>query len=327
MAVLKEEKHFEQIAQRIDPRNKLLRAWELKGGISARVTALEIEQSDGQRKKLIVRQHGAVDLKQNPQIAADEFKLLYRLQSAHLATPLPYYFDQSGEILSTPYVVIDYIEGKTEFAPSDAQDLISQLATHLSSIHAVNYAQLDLSFLPSQEAISAEKLREHQEDEEAEAQERQIQHALEAVWPFPQHNPSVLLHGDFWPGNVLWKDRQLVAIIDWEDARIGDPLSDLANSRLEILWAFGNEAMQRFTAYYRSLTNINLTTLPHWDLYAAWRPVAQFAEWAADELTEKTMRERHSWFIAQALENLVQVKGAQQKFPKPGSAWDHQPFG
>lgn len=309
---LEKDKRFNQVVQKIDPRNKLVRAWELKGGISARVTALEIEQSDGQTKKLIVRQHGAVDLKQNPQIAADEFKLLHRLQSANLATPLPYYFDQSGEILSTPYVVIEYIEGKTEFAPSDIQDLISQLATHLSRIHAVNYAQLDLSFLPLQEAICAEKLREHQEDEEAEAQERRIQDALEAAWPFPQHNPSVLLHGDFWPGNVLWKDRQLVAIIDWEDARLGDPLSDIANSRLEILWAFGSEAMQSFTEYYRSLTNIDLTNLPYWDLYAAWRPAAQFAEWAADEFAEKTMRERHSWFIVQALENLVQVKGAQQ---------------
>jgi len=312
MAVLKEEKQFERIVQKIDPRHKLIRAWELKGGISARVTALEIEQFDGQTKKLIVRQHGAVDLKQNPQIAADEFKLLHRLRSVHLATPQPYYCDQSGEILSTPYVVIEYIEGKTEFAPSDTQDLLLQLATHLSGIHAVNYAQLDLSFLPLQEAIFAEKLREHQEDEEAEAQERQIQHTLEAVWPFPQYNPSVLLHGDFWPGNVLWKDGQLVAIIDWEDARIGDPLADLANSRLEILWAFGDEAMQRFTESYQSLTNIDLTNLPHWDLYAAWRPAAQFAEWAADEFTAKIMRERHSWFIAQALENLVQVKGAQQ---------------
>src|SRR5690242_6554671 len=60
MALLKEKKQFERIVQKIDPRHKLIRAWELKGGISARVTALEIEQFDGQRKKLIVRQHGAV---------------------------------------------------------------------------------------------------------------------------------------------------------------------------------------------------------------------------------------------------------------------------
>ena len=64
----------------------------------------------------------------------------------------------------------------------------------------------------------------------------------------------MLLHGDFWPGNILWRYGQLVAVIDWEDAALGDPLADVANSRLEILWAFGIDAMQSFTHYYQSLT-------------------------------------------------------------------------
>ncbi len=34
---------------------------------------------------------------------------------------------------------------------------------------------------------------------------------------------------------MLWKDGQLVAVIDWEDAPLGDPLADVANSRLESL--------------------------------------------------------------------------------------------
>src|SRR5258706_15394990 len=100
---------YEQLVQKIDPHSKLLRAWELKGGVSAQVTALEIERADRQTQKMIVRQHGAVDLQQNPQIAADEFKLLQITRSAGLATPMPYYVDQSGDIFPTPYIVIEYI--------------------------------------------------------------------------------------------------------------------------------------------------------------------------------------------------------------------------
>jgi hypothetical protein len=84
---------FERLVQRIDPRNKLLRTGGLKGGVSAQVTALEIERSDGQTRKMIVRRHGKADLKQNPHIAADEFKLLQILRSAGLAAPRPYYWD------------------------------------------------------------------------------------------------------------------------------------------------------------------------------------------------------------------------------------------
>ena len=76
MTLSKEDQKFEQLVQKIDPQSKLLRTWELKGGVSAQVTALEIERPDGQTKKMIVRQHGDVDLKQNPHVAADEFKLL-----------------------------------------------------------------------------------------------------------------------------------------------------------------------------------------------------------------------------------------------------------
>jgi aminoglycoside phosphotransferase (APT) family kinase protein len=61
----------------------------------------------------------------------------------------------------------------------------------------------------------------------------------------------VLLHGDYWPGNVLWHDGKIVAVIDWEDARLGDPLIDLAMSRLDLVWICGIYAMHMFTEQYQ----------------------------------------------------------------------------
>ncbi len=297
-------RQFEQVVQKFAPQSKLLRAWELKGGISAQVTALEIEQADGQTKKMIVRQHGEVDLKHNPQIAAHEFTLLHLLHSAGLAVPTPYYLDQSNEIFSTPYIVIEYIEGQTEFALPSETDLIQQFATHLSRIHQVDCSHLDVSFLPKQEHRYAAKLRERPTNLDESLDEGHIREVLAAALPFPQHNTSALLHGDFWPGNTLWRDGQLVAVIDWEDAEFGDPLADLANSRLEILWAFGREAMERFTEHYISITPLDFTNLPYWDLCAALRPASKIAEWAGDDLIEKNMREGHRMFITQAFERL-----------------------
>src|SRR2546421_6369040 len=111
MADSKADKKFEEVVQKIEPQSKLLRTWELSGGVSAQVTALEIERPDGRTKKMIVRQHGPVDLAHNPCIAADEYRLLQILHAAGLATPAPYAVDESGEILPTPFVVVEYIEG------------------------------------------------------------------------------------------------------------------------------------------------------------------------------------------------------------------------
>lgn len=295
---------FEQVVKKIDPQSKLLHTWTMTGGVSAQVTALVLEQPDGGTKKLIMRQHGDADLAFNPQVAAAEFRLLQVLKSAHIAAPAPYLLDQSGHIFPTPYLVVEYVEGETEFAPANLTSFLHQLADYMARLHQLNIADVDLSFLPKQEIILAELLKNRPVTLDHSLEEGRIRDALEALSPLPQQNQSVLLHGDLWPGNVLWLDGTLVAVIDWEDARLGDPLADLAYSRLEILWTFGVEAMQQFTDEYLLLNTIDVINLPYWDLSAALRPAFQIGNWAADDTAEKRMREAHRWFVNQAFDAL-----------------------
>src|SRR5689334_20965692 len=118
MTISKEDKKFERLVQTIAPQSTLLRTWGLKGGISAEMTALEIERRDGQTSRMIVRRPSRGVLRRNPHAAQDEFKLLQMTRSLGLATQTPLHLDQSGTIFSTPYLVIEYIEGEPEFAPA-----------------------------------------------------------------------------------------------------------------------------------------------------------------------------------------------------------------
>ena len=93
---------LQQIVRRIDAQARLLRSWPLAGGVSAQTTALEIALPDGTTQRLVIRQHGEADRAGNPNIAADEFRLLHHLQSAGLPVPAPYLVDASGDILPTP---------------------------------------------------------------------------------------------------------------------------------------------------------------------------------------------------------------------------------
>ncbi len=52
------------------------------------------------------------------------------------------------------------------------------------------------------------------------------------------------------------------------------------------------------------MTAIDLTNLPLWDLRAALRPAGKLAVWGLDDLTEKTIRAKHRWFITQAFDKL-----------------------
>ena len=80
--------------------------------------------------------------------------------------------------------------------------------------------------------------------------EGMLRQLLHRHWPPPVPERTVLLHGDFWAGNLLWRDATIVAVIDWEEAATGDPLTDVATTRLDLLWAFGPGAMTAFTDHY-----------------------------------------------------------------------------
>jgi thiamine kinase-like enzyme len=125
------------------------------------------------------------------------------------------------------------------------------------------------------------------------------------AWPWRSAHPDRLLHGDYWPGNTLWRDGQLVAVIDWEDAAMGDPLLDVANMRLELLWFYESDAMDEFTtAYERRMPDLDYTYRFHWDLWSALRPTGRLEAWGltADEIAR--LQPLHRAFVRQALESL-----------------------
>lgn len=297
MSTLQPQDPFVQLVAQLDPQGQLLQTRELKGGVSAQVTALTMRDGAGQPQHFVVRQHGLLDRQRNPTIASDEFRLLQALHAAGIAVPKPHFVDQAGAIFPTPALVLDYIEGEAMFAPHDLPDFLRQAAAQLVQIHQLPATHPAFSFLPQptpgfgpRPAILDESL-----------QEGRIRATLERSWPLAAQSQPVLLHGDFWPGNLLWRDGRLVAVIDWEDAALGDALRDLANSRLELLWAFDQHALVEFTTYYCAANAIDLSNLPYWDLCAALRPAGKLGTWGLDAATEATMRAKHAWFVDQAM--------------------------
>src|SRR5258708_7498679 len=114
-----EEEALRLLAARLYPRGTLLRTWKLAGGVSANVTVIEIRQPHSEATKLIVREHGEIDRARNSRVARDEFRLLQIAQSHGVAAPKPVHVDESCELFPTPVLVVKYVDGETEFAPSE----------------------------------------------------------------------------------------------------------------------------------------------------------------------------------------------------------------
>lgn len=296
-----EKQKYEQAVQRIFPQSMVLKMWPLTGGMSAQMTALELRQPNGQVRRVIIRQPGTVE----------QFELLKHLHMSGLRVQQAYDFDASGDIFPVPYLVLEYVEGKPVFAPPNLDDFIRPCAAQLASIHRVDHSAFRMKNL--KERRFAERLQARTVNPDPSPDEQGIWQALKKGVTVEQWNTPTLLHGDFWPGNVLWRDGRLVAVIDWEDAEIGDPLVDLAISRLDMLLIFGVQAMHDFTSHYQSQMpdSISFANLPYWDLWAALRAVPYLGLWPAmypavgrPDITEGSMRARHRWFVMHALERL-----------------------
>ena len=197
---------------------------------------------------------------------------------------------------------MEFIEGKTQFSPDISRSQLTNLADNLIRIHQVNLYDHDLSFLPHQQNII-----EHQLDTNSSKNQR-ISEALKQIYPRMTMNPSTLLHGDYWLGNILWKEEQLVGIIDWEDAMLGDPLSDLGKSRLELMWIAGQDITDHYTELYvEQMPHLDMSYLPFWDLWGALR-LADFASWFDDSAKIKHMQRIYDEFVADAIHKLNAIE-------------------
>ncbi len=269
----------------------------LSGGVSAQVVGLELSLSAGNSRTVVFRRYA-----RNPARIIGEFRLLEHLHNCdNPALPVPeaLLLDAAGELLGAPYMLLELLPGQTTFEPANVDALIKQTVTALNAIHAIDVRARVLDHL-----LQREFARHTFEHAAVSTLRANILTKLQSHWPPSVINDPVLNHGDFWPGNLLWLDGTLTGVIDWEDADLADPLADLANSRLEFLWAYGVDAMTAFTERYLRHSNVVATHLPSWDLDAALRAEGAISSWGLATAKAAKMFAELEWFVARAAERL-----------------------
>jgi hypothetical protein len=91
----------------------------------------------------------------------------------------------------------------------------------------------------------------------------------------------VLVHGDFHPGNVLWRWGTVSGVVDWQAAGTGRAVTDVAHCRVNLL-TLGAGASERFTAWWQEASG---------DTYHPWADVVTIIGFL-DDLREDWGSER-----------------------------------
>ena len=277
--------------------------------MSAHSTVLDVEL-DGRVERYVVRTYDGDDVPDDPDRAIErEFALLQRLAELEIPAPRPMFCDVSHTLLATPFLVVSYVEGVTHVGSDDPETMATSLGDVLADIHrrAPASALADLGLDPRLDEIAG-MLSSPPDVLDESTLEPLVREQLHAHWPPRILNGPRLLHGDYWPGNVVWQGGRVVAVLDWEAASIGDPLADLGSARLDVLWFLGERACDVFTDRYVAATGVDTAALPLWDLVAALRPAGDLSHWAGglpalgrDDVTPAEMRSKLVAFAERAL--------------------------
>ena len=290
---------FARIAERIVPGATLLSHCPLRGGVSAAVYALEVTSADGPLS-FVLRRHGAATWKQLPDtVTRTEFQLLRVVREAGLPVPRPVLFDDSATLLPSPFFVMELVEGSTDISSAWLDAALGQMAEFLARLHALDAANVGLSQLPAREDPVQGTLQ-YLPSEPRFARLREVIASYRV-----QPSRPALLHGDFWPGNLLWREQQLTAVLDWEDAALGPAASDVACCRAELNAAFDATAARVFTERYLAASADQLSDLALWDLYVGSAALATLHAWGLPAEIEARRRERTSEFVNRAAAALL----------------------
>lgn len=183
-----------------------------------------------------------------------EFRVVRAAFDAGVLAPRAHWACSDPQVLGTPFYVMDRVEGEAlprrllrdERYAGAREKMIPELAEIAVRIHRVPADLPALAGLPAPPPGVSPALAELERVSEgvrALAAEPHPALALAERWlraRLPAARPLALVHGDYRVGNVLFDEGGVRAILDWELAKLGDPVEDLGWLCTRA-WRFGND--------------------------------------------------------------------------------------
>lgn len=192
------------------------------------------------------------------EIGRKEFAVLKALKEQNIPVPSAYSLETSKEIMGKPFVIMEKVVGKSAsnflHDGTIAIQTVDKLAESLAMVHKLDPSCINYPGLFIEQPIFAQRklaqtraLIKHKCRSSFPPVRRQrYSEALELLEKVEtcQRFPPTLLHGDFTSDHVLMtKDGW--AIIDWEDATVGDPAFEVGWIYHTLMWVGQNQIDHR----------------------------------------------------------------------------------
>lgn len=249
--------------------------------------------------RLLLRRYGDWAHNRGVDIAARETRALELLQRANIPAPAPIWVDSDG-VFDEQAILISFVEGEPDLTPANPFDWAEKLAAVLSRIHDVRLEDDDVDLFPPGAGEDIAKIQENPEMVLEHPLGEDLLRRRMLLDNRDLESDLVFSHTDFWPGNTLWTDGNLAAVIDWESPAMGEREMDVAYCSLDIRYLGMDRVADHFIESYRELSGSSLPNLSHWEAVALCRPMPDIAQWVpvweamGRTITEDQARSRYN---------------------------------
>ena len=194
-----------------------------------------------EQRQLVLRRKPPGNLLASAHAVDREFRLISALSNSDIPVPEPLILCEDSSIIGSMFYLMSYEPGDIFWDPALEQvshtqraEYYYELTATLARLHSLDYHKLGLSDFGKPGNYYERQLRRWQSQYQASATgvipEMDMLIAwLEANLP-PDDGKSCIIHGDFRLDNVIFHpgEPRVRAVLDWELATLGHPMSDLA---------------------------------------------------------------------------------------------------
>jgi aminoglycoside phosphotransferase (APT) family kinase protein len=261
-----------------------------------------IERASG--PELVLRRPPRPPLPPSAHDVLREARLLRALERTPARVPKVLAVCDREELIGCPFYVMERIPGEVIVwqtppaldTPEQRRRIGEQLIDALVEIHSCDWRAAGLEDFGKPSGYLERQLRrfgglwEHNRTREIPAVERV------GAWlaqHMPESGPATIVHGDYRLGNTMFAEdspAELVAVLDWEMATIGDPLADvgymcmfwteagdpeggLREALGRVTRAEGYPTREQLIARYEELSGRSMTDLRWYVTLALWKSV------------------------------------------------------
>ena len=292
---------IQSILDIISPGSDFLQIHSLEGDFSNSTHLVDARTFDGSLFQVVVRRYAIFGNYDRGEKARREFRTLQLLKDHGSPVPEPLYLDDDGTLLGSPGIVTRYVPGRLIMSQPYPAEWTEILAKTLAGIHTIPIDVTNTPFLldANREALwfleSKDSIPGHMS---AYPKGMAVWEAmLEYLPKLIKVKPS-LVHIDYWPGNILWNNGTISAVVDWEEAAQGDPNIDVAYCRMDMFLTGMGESADMFLKTYEKAMHKPTANLGFWELAAAVRPMFNPDGW----ISKSPAKERFADYVDAAIQ-------------------------